>query len=320
MTVECLKSSMLRIERYFGKELSTDERTARAEVYAAALKEIPDDVVSAALVKALTVCRYQNQLLVDWCAEIRKIQDVGRPTANDLWNDAAVAARKIEANLYYMHIGGLITADGKLNRDDLKRRNTEIFAALPVAVQRWAGSPEDLSDIFSSRSTADLRQFVRPGFDRTVERDIYASREENWMNKAVERKETIEQLQTEVEQLTDTIAADQSIALTYAGEFQCTAYCSEEYPHICGEGQGITSSGAKVQPGVTVAADTSIFPYGTVILIEGVGMRVVQDTGSLIKENALDVAVGTHAEAISWSGWGSHKVWIVTGGETDAAE
>lgn len=93
---------------------------------------------------------------------------VGRPTANDLWNDAAVAARKIEANLYYMHIGGLITVDGKLNRDDLKRRNTEIFAALPVAVQRWAGSPEDLSDIFSSRSTADLRQFVRPGFDRTV--------------------------------------------------------------------------------------------------------------------------------------------------------
>ena len=136
----------------------------------------------------------------------------------------------------------------------------------------------------------------------------------------MERKETIEQLQTEVEQLTDTIAADQSIALTYAGEFHCTAYCSEEYPHICGEGQGITSSGAKVQPGVTVAADTSIFPYGTVILIEGVGMRVVQDTGSLIKENALDVAVGTHAEAIAWSGWGSHKVWIVTGGETDAAE
>ena len=153
--------------------------------------------------------------------------------------------------------------------------------------------------------------YARRVDELTMERDIYASREENWMNKAVERKETIEQLQTEVEQLTDTIAADQSIALTYAGEFHCTA---------CGEGQGITSSGAKVQPGVTVAADTSIFPYGTVILIEGVGMRVVQDTGSLIKENALDVAVGTHAEAIAWSGWGSHKVWIVTGGETDAAE
>ena len=56
--------------------------------------------------------------------------------------------------------------------------------------------------------------YARRVDELTMERDIYASREENWMNKAVERKETIEQLQTEVEQLTDTIAADQSIALT----------------------------------------------------------------------------------------------------------
>lgn len=170
MTVECLKSSMLRIERYFGKELSTDERTARAEVYAAALKEIPDDVVSTALLKALTVCRYQNQLLVDWCAEIRKIQDIGRPTANDLWAQAAAAARKIEANLYYQTHGGFIAPDGrKLKGEDFKKENVKIFAALPMVVQRWAGSPADLSEIFSSRSSADLRQFVRPGFDRAVQ-------------------------------------------------------------------------------------------------------------------------------------------------------
>lgn len=168
MTVECLKKSMLLIENYFGKQLSTEERTARAGVYADALREIPDDVVSAALTKALTVCRYQNQLLVDWCAEIRKIQAAQLPTANDLWNEAAAAARKIEANLYYMHHGGLMTNEGKLTGEAFKRLNAEIFAALPVAVQRWAGTPEDLSDIFTSRSTADLRQFVRPGFDRAV--------------------------------------------------------------------------------------------------------------------------------------------------------
>lgn len=167
MTVECLKSSMLRIERYFGKELSTDERTARAEVYAAALKEIPDDVVSAALVKALTVCRYQNQLLVDWCAEIRKIQDVGRPTANDLWAQAATAAKQITANLYYMTHGGLVTSEGKLTGENFKTRNAEIFAALPVAVQRWAGSPAELSMTFG-RDGADLLQFVKPGFVRAV--------------------------------------------------------------------------------------------------------------------------------------------------------
>mgnify|MGYP000458882912 CR=1 FL=1 len=68
MTVECLKNALALIENYFGRPLSTDERTARSQIYAAALKDIPDDVAAAALTKALTVCRYQNQLLVDWCA------------------------------------------------------------------------------------------------------------------------------------------------------------------------------------------------------------------------------------------------------------
>ena len=81
MTVECLKNALALIENYFGRPLSTDERTARSQIYAAALKDIPDDVAAAALTKALTVCRYQNQLLVDWCAEIRKLQSAGQPTA-----------------------------------------------------------------------------------------------------------------------------------------------------------------------------------------------------------------------------------------------
>lgn len=170
MTVECLKNALALIENYFGRPLSTDERTARSQIYAAALKDISDDVAAAALTKALTVCRYQNQLLVDWCAEIRKLQSAGQPTANDLWAQAAAAARKIEANLYYQTHGGFIAPDGrKLKGEDFKKENVKIFAALPMVVQRWAGSPADLSEIFSSRSSADLRQFVRPGFDRAVQ-------------------------------------------------------------------------------------------------------------------------------------------------------
>ena len=57
----------------------------------------------------------------------------------------------------------------KLKGEDFKKENAKIFAALPMVVQRWAGSPADLSEIFSSRSSADLRQFVRPGFDRAVQ-------------------------------------------------------------------------------------------------------------------------------------------------------
>ena len=152
-----------------------------------------------------------------------------------------------------------------------------------------------------------------------IERDIYASRFQNWQTRAIDAEENVGRLQTEVDNLTAELNAQIDLTLTYAGSFSCTAYCAEEYAHICGEGHGITSSGAKVQPGVTVAADTSILPYGTVVYIEGVGLRVVQDTGSAVVGNKLDVSVNTHAEALSWSGWGSHRVWIVTaGGDADA--
>ena len=147
-----------------------------------------------------------------------------------------------------------------------------------------------------------------------TERDIYASRFQNWQTRAIDAEENASQLQTEVDNLTAELAAQTDLTLTYVGSFSCTAYCSEEYAHICGEGHGITSSGAKVQPGVTVAADTSILPYGTVVYIEDVGLRVVPETGSAVVGNKLDVAVNTHTDALGWYGLGSHRVWIISGG------
>ena len=159
MTVECLKNALALIENYFGRPLSTDERTARSQIYAAALKDIPDDVAAAALTKALTVCR---------CAEIRKLQSAGQPTANDLWTQAIVAARKIERNQYYATHGGLVTATGKLTAEDFRAENRSIFGALPAAVREWAGSPAGLVDALD-RSNADLLQYVKPGFVKAVD-------------------------------------------------------------------------------------------------------------------------------------------------------
>ena len=99
--------------------------------------------------------------------------------------------------------------------------------------------------------------------------------------------------------------------LDYVGDFKCTAYCVEKYPHICGTGNGITASGQPVQAGVSVAvADLETFPYGTIIYIEGVGIRIVQDTGSF-DPSKIDCAVDTHEKALHWSGQGKHKVYIV---------
>lgn len=169
MTDKKLMELLVVIDDHYGRIRSKEERMADTKIYIQAFGAIPDEIVEKALYTAFTQCRYQNQLIVDWCAEVKKLLAAGLPSANDLWAQAATAAKQITANLYYMTHGGLVTSEGKLTGENFKTRNAEIFAALPMVVQRWAGSPADLSEIFSSRSSADLRQFVRPGFDRAVQ-------------------------------------------------------------------------------------------------------------------------------------------------------
>lgn len=140
----------------------------------------------------------------------------------------------------------------------------------------------------------------------TQERDIYASRFQNWSDRALRDEETISALQDRLDSM-----ADGKIYLEEAGTFMCTAYCTEQYQHICGEGHGITASGQPIQADVTVAADQTLLPYGTVIYIEDVGIRIVQDRGAGVQGNHLDVAVDTHENALAWSGYGEHRVWII---------
>lgn len=93
----------------------------------------------------------------------------------------------------------------------------------------------------------------------------------------------------------------------YAGEFWTTGYdiCIE----CCGKLDGITASGAKAIVGTTVAADWSVLPNGTIIEIEGIGRRVVQDKGGAIKGKKLDILVNNHAEAYQVTG--KRRVWII---------
>ena len=101
------------------------------------------------------------------------------------------------------------------------------------------------------------------------------------------------------------------IGLKYIGEYKCTAYCCEKYPHICGTGSGKTATGTPVIADVTVAVtDLNNMPYGTIIYIEDVGVRIVQDTGSFPKSQ-IDVAVDTHKNALNWKGQGKHKVYVL---------
>ena len=91
---------------------------------------------------------------------------------------------------------------------------------------------------------------------------------------------------------------------TYLGNFNLSFYSKEQFPN------SKTCTGVMPQVGVTVAVDPKVIPLGTKIYIEGLGVRIAQDTGGAIKGNKLDVFVATTAEAYQL-GRQNRKVWVV---------
>ena len=81
-----------------------------------------------------------------------------------------------------------------------------------------------------------------------------------------------------------------------------THYCSELRPHICGTGDGITASGRRVTPYVSVAVDPTVIPLDADVLVDYGDGEIhyyrSDDTGAWINGNHIDLAVGTHDEAL----------------------
>lgn len=88
-----------------------------------------------------------------------------------------------------------------------------------------------------------------------------------------------------------------------------TYYCTENFPHICNDGDAtLTATGTTPTPGRTIAVDPDVIPYGTEVLIDG-HIYVAEDTGGVIKGNRIDIAVETHEQALQM-GLRSAEVFI----------
>ncbi len=113
---------------------------------------------------------------------------------------------------------------------------------------------------------------------------------------------------TQTEKHTKVLSVEEElpIRLNYIGNFKLTAYCP--CSKCCGEwgknrptddaGNDIvyTASGATAQANKTVAVDTDIIPYGTILLIDG-EEYIAQDTGSKVKGQVIDIYFENHEDA-----------------------
>lgn len=103
----------------------------------------------------------------------------------------------------------------------------------------------------------------------------------------------------------------ESVALLTTGYCKCGACCGWKrnwllrpvYAYGPDRGKpkqvGITASGTRARKG-TIAADTTIFPFGTILYIEGYGYGRVEDRGGAIKGNHIDLYFNSHRQATEW--------------------
>lgn len=93
---------------------------------------------------------------------------------------------------------------------------------------------------------------------------------------------------------------------SFLGEFDITAYCGCQK---CSKGNLLTYSGTAPQADHTISANLSVFPIGTQLRI-GDTVYTVEDTGSGVGRNHLDIYFDSHEDALDY-GRQTEKVYAV---------
>lgn len=82
----------------------------------------------------------------------------------------------------------------------------------------------------------------------------------------------------------------------------------------CGKDDGITASGVRATPDVTVAVDPSVIPLGCDVLVDYGDGEIhyyrADDTGGAVKGNHIDLCVATHEEALQMGRRTATVYWV----------
>ena len=120
----------------------------------------------------------------------------------------------------------------------------------------------------------------------------------------------VKTIETTVKETSTVENVEEVIGVIPFGEFYITGY-TPTCEHCCGKSDGITASGVEATVGKTVAMhriDMSILgiEYGDRIYIEGIGERVVEDTGC--RQGVIDVACASHEDCYKMTRYATVEV------------
>ena len=82
----------------------------------------------------------------------------------------------------------------------------------------------------------------------------------------------------------------------------------------CGKTDGITASGVRATPGVTVAVDPDVIPLGAGVLVDYGDGEIhyyrADDVGAAVKGSHIDLCVGSHEEALQLGRRTATVYWV----------
>ena len=161
-----------------------------------------------------------------------------------------------------------------------------------------------------------LLVLVISGLDaETMQTEIDELRYQNNRQAAqlLDRQAEIEMLEAVIKNREQDASEPMAEETEYIVEFEITYYTAG--PESTGKtpdhpAYGITRSGTVVEEGRTIATDWDVLPPGTKVYIDGIGERIVEDTGGAIVDKCIDVYV-ERLEDIPSIGRHKADVWIV---------
>lgn len=124
--------------------------------------------------------------------------------------------------------------------------------------------------------------------------------------KPVHDKRTVSKTAVRVEIPAEEPEPEPEPILRYLGEYKVTGY--DICPSCCGNTNGITASGTQATVGRTCAAGKDL-PFGTVLYIDGIGYRTVEDRGGGVHSQHIDVLCNDHSECYALTG--HYDVYVV---------
>jgi hypothetical protein len=124
---------------YYAKETDVE---VLVKTWALLLKDVPDNIVEAALIKCLQTCK-MPPTPAEVLEQVKAMTAANEPSDEEMWGVLTSALRKA-SNLTYRFRFTFVEANGKTQGDNARDDFQRLWDGLPEKIRLYLGSPGEL--------------------------------------------------------------------------------------------------------------------------------------------------------------------------------